>query len=61
MMAGIGAISMGRFDGIKIKLFGQIGPSPNTWGWTLSFRHTFYKEKIRVDIMFCFAENLRPI
>ena len=43
-VAGIGAISTGRFDGIKIKLFGQIGPSPSTWGWTLSFRHTFYKE-----------------
>ena len=25
-------------------LFGQIGPSLNTWGWTLSFRHIFYEE-----------------
>ena len=43
-VARIGALSTGRTVGVKIKLFGQIGPSPNTWGWTLSFRHTFYKE-----------------
>ena len=43
-VAGIGAISTGRFVGIKIKLIWSKNAVPYTRGWTLSLRRIFYEE-----------------
>ena len=44
-VAGIGAISTGRFVGIKIKFIWSKNAFPfNTRGWTLSLRHIFKEE-----------------